>query len=356
MTENNQLRNLFLLNPEITYLNFGSFGACPKSIFEDYQKWQLELEREPVQFIAVNGIAYMKKSREALAAYINCPADDLVYVPNPTYAINVVAKNLDLKAGDEVLSTNLEYGAMDRTWNYYCKLKKAKFVRHKISLPIVSKEMFLEEFWSGLTVHTKAIFVSHITSATGLILPVKEICDKAKELGLITIVDGAHVPGHVKLDLSDLKADVYTGACHKWMLTPKGSSFLYVKKEFQKNMDPLVVSWGYESDNPSSSEFLDYHQFNGTRDFSAYLTIPRAIAFMEEHKWKDVARSCRKLAIDNADRLCSLLNSKPLCPLTDEFLGQMLSIPIQTENPEHLQRTLFNEYKIEIPVMQHLLL
>ena len=146
------LKSQFLLDPSITYLNFGSFGACPKPVFEKYQQLQLELEREPVQFIAVNGIAYIKKSREALAAFCNCNADDLVYVPNPTFAINIIAKNLTLKEGDEILSTNLEYGAMDRTWNYYCERSNSKYVRQPITLPLTDKKSFLENFWKQIAV------------------------------------------------------------------------------------------------------------------------------------------------------------------------------------------------------------
>lgn len=346
------LKSLFHLNPEITYLNFGSFGACPKPIFDDYQEWQRELEFEPVQFIAVNGIRYLKQSREALATYINCGSDDLVFVTNPSYGINIVAKSLDLQAGDEILSTNIEYGASDRALNYYCKKKGARYVRQHIALPIVSKEAIIEDFFKGLTKNTKAIFISHITSSTALILPVEEICAIAKEKGLITIVDGAHVPGHIPLNLATLKADIYTGACHKWMLTPKGCSFLYVKKELQHFLDPLVVSWGYESATPSHSQFLDYHQMQGTRDFSAFLTIPKTIQFLKENHWEEVAGDCRAIVRNNALRFCELLGTKPLCPITEEFLGQMFSIPVNTDEPEKLQALLFNTYSIEIPVMR----
>jgi isopenicillin-N epimerase len=349
----NHLKDTFLLNPEITYLNFGSFGACPKPVFEDYQKWQAELEYEPAQFIAVNGVKYLKESREALAAYIGCSADDLVYVTNPSYAMNIVAKSLDLNAGDEILSTDLEYGAIDRTWNYYCKKAGARYVRQHIELPLVSKEKCVDDFFKGLTSKTKAIFISQVTSATALKLPVKEICAFAKEKGLLTIVDGAHVPGHVDLNLAELQADIYTGACHKWMLTPKGCSFLYVKKELQHLFDPLVISWGYEAAAPSSSQFLDYHQMQGTRDFSAFLTVPRAIQFLKENNWPAVAAFSRELVQKNAGRFCELLGVQPLCPVNDEFLGQMFSIPIRPLSPERLQRYLFQTYNIEIPVMQH---
>ncbi|HXC07072.1 MAG TPA: aminotransferase class V-fold PLP-dependent enzyme [Bacteroidia bacterium] len=351
MPVSDQLKAEFLLDPSVVFLNFGSFGATPRNVFETYQTYQLELEREPVRFIAANGPAYLKKSRAALANYIHCEADDLVYVPNPSYAINVIAKSLNLQPGDEVLSTALEYGALDRTWNYYCKQKGARYVRQEITLPLVSKEVFLADFFKGLTPQTKAIFISQIASTTGLIFPVKEICEKAKQKGLITIVDGAHVPGHIPLDLGELQADIYTGACHKWMMTPKGCSFLFVRKEFQP-FDPLVVSWGYEALFPSASHFIDYHQMQGTRDFSAFLTVQAAIDFMKKHHWEAVSASCRRLAHSNYQRFCDLLGTVPLCPIGDEFLGQMCSISIRTPNPEALHQHLFDQYRIEIPVMR----
>lgn len=347
------LKDKFHLNPEITYLNFGSFGACPKEIFEEYQKFQTELEYEPVQFITVNSLKYLKDSREALSAYIGCNADDLVFVSNPSYALNIIARSLKLNAGDEILSTDLEYGALDRTWNYYTKKAGAHYIQQSITLPMTTKEVFIDNFFKGLTPKTKAIFISHITSSTALILPVKEICEIAKAKGLITIVDGAHVPGHIPLNLSELKADIYTGACHKWMLTPKGCSFLYVKRELQHLFDPLVISWGYEAEFPSSSQFLDYHQMQGTREYSSFLAVPRALQFMKANNWEDVAASCRALVQKNAMRFCELLGAKPLCPVNDEFLGQMFSIPIKPLSAERLQRYLFQTYNIEIPVMRH---
>lgn len=345
------LKHLFLLRSDITFLNFGSFGATPKPIFEAYQRFQLELEAEPVQFIINYGPAYLKESRQALAEFIHCDSDDVVYVPNPTYAINTIARNLDLKAGDEVISTNIEYGACDRTWKFYCAEKGASYIQQAISLPILSKAAFLEEFWKGATANTKVIFISQITSATGLILPVKEICEESKRRGLITVVDGAHVPAHIPLDLRELQADYYTGACHKWMMTPKGSSFLFVKKELQNNLDPLVVSWGYDADFPSDSQFLDYHQFNGTRDFSAYLTIPTAIQFMQAHDWWEVARSCRSMVQEWLPRLCELVGSEPLAPVNDDFIGQLGSIPVSCSDPLLLKERLYKVHRIEIPVM-----
>ena len=347
------LKQQFLLRDDITYLNFGSFGACPKPVFERYQEFQLELEQEPVQFITVNGLKYLETAREALGNYMHCHKDDLVYITNPSYAVNAVAKSFDLKPGDEILTTNLEYGACDKAWEYYCKKTGAVYVKQPITLPIRSKEEFVTDFFKSVSSKTKLVFISHITSSTGLRLPVEEICAVAKEKGILTFVDGAHAPGQIPLNLQDAPFDMYTGACHKWMMTPKGSSFLYVKKELQHMVDPLVVSWGYNALFPSHSTFLDHHQMNGTRDYAAFLTIPAAIEFMQTHNWPQVAADCRKLVQQNAVPFCELLEAVPLAPINDDFILQLFSAEIKAPEPEKLHRHFFDSYKIEIPVMRH---
>jgi isopenicillin-N epimerase len=346
------LSSYFLIRKDITFLNFGSFGACVKPVFERYQQYQLELEQESVQFITVTGPKYLLESRKVLGAYLNCHYDDMVFVTNPSYAVNIIAKSFPLEKGDEVLATDLEYGACDRTWEYYCKKKGAIYKRQLIQFPLESKEHFIQQFVKGITNKTKLIFVSHLTSATALRFPVEEICAIAKEKGIPVFIDGAHAPGQLPLDVTNLQVDIYTGACHKWMLTPKGSSFLYVKKELQHLFDPLVVSWGYNALFPSHSQFLDYHQMQGTRDFSAFLTIPDAINFMNEHQWNEVSVHYRKMTQENAPELCKILNATPIAPINDEFTGQLYSAEIKTKEPEKLKSYLFDEYKIEIPVMR----
>lgn len=346
------LRHLFLLREDITYLNFGSFGACPKPIFEKYQQLQLELEQEPVQFITHNGLKYLEAARLALGNFVQCDKDDIVYVTNPSYAVNAVAKSMNLKPGDEILTTDIEYGACDKTWQYYCDKAGAKYVKQPIALPIQSKEAIVSAFLNSITTKTKLIFISHITSSTGLRLPVEEICTAAKARGIVTFVDGAHAPAQLPLNLKESPFDIYVGACHKWMMTPKGSSFLYAKKEIQSMIDPLIVSWGYNALFPSASTFLDYHQMNGTRDYSAFLTIPTAIEFMQTHHWWNVADECKKLVQANASTLCDLLGAVPIAPINDDFILQLYSAPIKTKEPEKLQRYLFEKYKIEIPIMR----
>ena len=346
------LKQYFLLRDDVTFLNFGSFGACPKPVFERYQQFQLELEQEPVQFVTVTGLKYLEEAREALGQYVHCDKTDLVYVTNPSYGVNAIAKSFDLQSGDEILATNIEYGACDKTWEYYCKKAGAKYIRQHIPLPISSKEEFVTAFFKGLSKNTKLVFISHITSTTGLRLPVEEICAIAKEKGILTFVDGAHAPGQIPLDLQNSPFDFYTGACHKWMMTPKGSSFLYVKKEHQQLVDPLIISWGYDAFFPSESQFIDYHQMNGSRDFSAFLTVPAAIKFMQDHNWEQVAADCCVLVKANAPAFCDLLGATPLSPVNDDFIVQLYSSEIKTSEPEKLHRHFFDAYKIEIPVMR----
>lgn len=346
------MKSQFLLNPEITFLNHGSFGACPIPILENYQYWQKELETEPVQFILKKAPIYLQTAKEAVAQFVGCDADDFFFTANPTIAINTIMRSMDLQPGDEILTTNHEYGAMDRTWNFYCEKSGAKYIRQNISIPIQSKEKLLEEFWSGYSTKTKIVFLNQISSATALIFPVKEIIQKAKSLGLITIIDGAHVPGHIDLNLTELDPDFYTGTLHKWMLAPKGCSFLYVKKERQSDIDPLIVGWGYQSENPSNSRFLDYHQHQGTRDISAFLTAPAAIQFLNDYNWKEKSTIAKQLILENYESFCTLLGTQPICPISSEFLGQMCSIPINTSDPVALKEMLYGEYKIEIPIMK----
>jgi isopenicillin-N epimerase len=346
------LRSKFLIRPDITFLNFGSFGSVPKEIQERYHQFQNEFEEDPVDFFVNRGLEYLHESRKALAKYIHCDDLDLVFVSNPSYAVNMVAKSFPLIPGDEILTTNIEYGACDRTWDYYCRNSRAIYRRQPISFPLTNKEDFLEQFWKGLNDRTKLIFISHITSATALILPVQEICDRANELGIPVFIDGAHAPGHVDLDLRKLNSTYYTGACHKWMMTPRGCSFLYTKKSAQNDLDPLIISWGYKSLFPSNSQYQDYHQMNGTRDFTPFLMIPSALQFMKTYSWEDVKNDSKRLVLDNAPRLNHILGSKPIAPLSGEFTGQMYAAELKTSAPEKFQKMLYDKYKIQIPVIR----
>jgi isopenicillin-N epimerase len=345
------LRDLFLLRPNIVFLNHGSFGACPRPVFEAYQAWQLELERQPVEFLARRFKVLMRQAREALAAYVGAAADDLVYVPNATIGLNMIARSLPLKPGGEVLATNHEYGALDRTWHFICSKRGSRYVRQSIPLPVESVEQVVDTIWSGVTAQTQVLFFSHITSATALILPVAELIRRAREAGIITVVDGAHAPGQIPLGLAALGVDFYAGNCHKWMMTPKGSAFIYARREMQPLLEPLVVSWGWESDAPGPSPFIDEQEYQGTRDIAAYLAVPTAIQFMADHNWPGVQSRCHELIRYARRKITELTKLDPVTPDTPTWFAQMATFPLPSCDRETLQRKLYDEYNLEIPIL-----
>ena len=343
------MKELYHLDPSITFLNHGSFGACPKPVFEVYQNWQRKLEQQPVEFMAIKVYDFLEEARHALGDYVGCHGDDLIFVTNPTTAVNTVIRSLDLGLDDEVLMTDMEYGSLVRTWEHYAQDKGFSIVQQFTPVPLTTHEDYIEHFWKAVTERTKIIYLSEITSSTGLILPVDAICKKAKEAGIMTIVDGAHVPAHIPLNIAEMDPDVYVGACHKWLSAPKGSSFLYVKKSLQETIEPLIISWGSEVD-PSPSPFIYESQYQGTWDPSAFLTVPAAIQFQQEHDWNSVSKRSRALNRETRGRIYEIIDSEPICPNTEEWLGQMASIITNIENGLDFKRRLMDEYKIEIPV------
>lgn len=345
------LRNEFLLDPQVIFLNHGSFGACPRAVFESYQNWQLELEKQPVEFLARRAPQLLADAREELAQFLNTEADNVVYFPNPTTAINMVARNLKLQPGDEILSTDHEYGAMERTWHLICRNTGAKYIPQSIPLPVADQEEFVQIFFRGMSDNIKIVFISHVTSPTALIFPVKEICRKAHQLGLTVIIDGAHAPGHIPIDLGEIKPDIYTGACHKWLCAPKGASFLYADPKIQPGLEPLVVSWGFESEKPGPSQFIDYHEWQGTRDLAAFLSVPAAIRYQQDHDWHAIQERCHKMASEVRERINALTGLDPICPDSNQWFGQMTAVRLPGEiNHEELQMQLYDQFKIEVPV------
>ena len=344
------MKDLYLLDPDITFLNHGSFGACPKPVFDAYQNWQRKLENQPVQFMAIDVYEHLALARNKLGAFICCGGDDLFFIPNATTAVNTIIRSLDLGPGDEVLSTNHEYGSLIRAWEWVAKEKGFHFIQHEFPLPLKTHEDFIEDFWESVTANTRIIFVSHITSSTGLIFPAEKICSRARKDGILTIIDGAHVPGQLALDITAMDPDVYTGACHKWLSAPKGSTFLYVKNDLQSLIKPLIISWGEAGDDPGPSQFLKDNQYQGTRDSSAFLAVPAAIDFQKEHNWDTVKKSCRELNRRTRDRAYKIIHTDPICPNTEEWLVQMASVEVDVNNEQALKDTLLETYKIEIPL------
>ena len=344
MSDGTTLRDEFLLDPDVTFLNHGSFGATPRAVFERYQEWQRELEREPVLFLARRLDGLLAEARAALGAYVGADPDDLVFVPNATSAVNIAAWPLGLQPGDEVLSTNLEYGALDLTWEHVCCDFGARYVRTPIPLPLGDEQQVAEAIWAGVSERTRVLYLSHHTSATALTLPVEELCRRARERGIVTVIDGAHVPGHLPLDLRELDPDYYAGNCHKWLGAPKGAGFLYVRRELQRDVHPLLISWGYADDEPT---FVGRHEKQGTRDPAAYLSVPAAIEWQASRDWHQVRVRCHELA----RRAARELGLFPVVPDTRHGrYGQMVSLRLPDDAPGDLQERLFDEHRIEIPV------
>jgi isopenicillin-N epimerase len=340
-----------MLDPNITFLNHGSFGATPIPVFEEYQRFQRQLELEPVEFLGRQAALLLQRAREVLANYLSVQRDDLVFVPNATHGINIVAHSLDLHPGDEILATDHEYGAMDRTWQFLSQQKG--FVYHPVhlSLPLTTKEKFVEEFFSHVSHQTKVIYLSHITSPTALIFPIAEICRKAREMNILTIVDGAHVPGQIDLDLDSLGVDFYTGNCHKWLCAAKGSAFLYARKEVQHLIQPLIVSWGWQAEVPGPSQFIDYLEWTGTRDISPYLTVPAAIEFQNIHDWNKVHLECHHMADQIQQQIHDSFGTTPLFAISDWF-AQMVSVVLPASIAvTELQQKLLTDFRIEIPII-----
>lgn len=341
------------------FLNHGSFGACPRPVFEAYQNWQRELEGQPVEFLGRRLAGLMREPRVALSAELGTAPDNIVGMTNATAALNVVAQSLDLRPGDQILTTDHEYSALDKTWAYVARRTGAEIVSVKVPLPLISAEQFTDAILTGMTTRTKVLFLSHITSPTALVFPIEAIVAEARKRGIYSVIDGAHTPGHIQLDLDALGADFYAGNCHKWLMTPKGSAFLYARPEMQNLLNPLIIShgWTLDSKEPGakgafgSSPFIDGLEFQGTRDPSAWLTVPAALEFRREHDWADVARHCHALAQNTARRLSALTGLAPLS--TPNFCApQMVAIPIPECDPEAIHDALLDRFRIEIPVFK----
>lgn len=342
------LKSLFLLDPDIVFLNHGSFGACPRLVFEAYQSWQRELERQPVAFLARRFPEMMFEARASLAEFLATRPEHLVYVPNATTAGNIVARSIPLEAGDEVVATDLEYGAMDRMWTRVTERAGAIYRRVDIPIPVSDEEDFVERVWSAVGKRTRVLFLSHITSSTGLVLPIEPLLKRARDAGILTFVDGAHAPGQLDLRLDDFGADFYTGNCHKWLLAPKGAAFLWVRPESQPLIEPLVVSWGNAS--VEDSPFIQENEYQGTRDIAPYLAVVAAIRFYRDYDWKNVAARCRAIAQDVRTMFVETLGGPPLAP--PSWYAQLVAHEVAPDHPERIKDRLYDEFRIEIPISQ----
>ncbi len=343
------LAEQYLLDPDVVYLNHGSFGAVPRPVFESYQHWQRELDANPSHFVGRRAPELLAAAREKLGGFINASANDLTFVPNVTYGLNIVARSLDLKEGDVVLTTDHEYGAIDRTWRFNCEKSGARLVNQPISVPVADPAKVVEQIWAGVNENTRVLSLSHITSPSALILPVEEICRRAREAGIITVIDGAHAPGQMDVDLEEIGADFYCGNCHKWLSSARGAGFLHARPERQSLLEPLVVSHGWDREEPGPSQFQDYFTWVGTIDPAAYLSVPAAIDFHLQNDWGSVRLACKELLKETEERILAMSGLPPISPSSMWSQMRLVLLPGKVESYQRL----WEEDRIVVPVGQH---
>lgn len=347
------------LDPHVDYLNHGSFGACPTAILDAQSRWQRQLEREPVLFLHREIEVHLDRARDALAHFVGADSDDLAFVPNATAGVNTVLRSLRFEPGDELVVTDQEYNATRNAVDFVAHAAGARVVEARVPFPLKSADEVVERVLAAFTSRTKLLVVDHITSPTGLVLPIERLVALARERGVDTLVDGAHAPGHVALDLRALGAAYYTGNCHKWMCTPKGSALLHVRRDKQAHLRPLAISHGANSRRTDRSAFRLEADWPGTFDPTPWLVIPEAIEFLGAlvpGGWSELRRRNRELALWARAHLCSSL--RIAAPAPESMIGCLAALPIpdRTEgannalglDPLHLR--LFEQHNIEIPV------
>ena len=339
------------LSPGVTYLNHGSFGPPPKPVQTARRVWQDRLYRQPMDFFMRKYEEAWFQSRRSLAEFVGADERNLAFVENATAAMNVVADSFPLRPGDEVVLTDHEYGAVRRIWARAAKRAGAAEPRvARLPLPIESTDQVLDAIFAATTDRTRLLVVSHITSPTAITLPVQQIVAQAHSRGIAVCLDGPHVPAQLPLDLEGLQCDFYCASCHKWLCAPFGSGFLYVAPQYDGQIQPPLLSWGRLPEN-SVQTWSDEFIWSGTRDPTAYLTVPAAIAFLRDVGLERFRDRTHQLAKYARHRLVDLTGNEPIVTDSSEWYGSMAQVPLPSGDAAMLQRQLWTEHAIEVPII-----
>jgi isopenicillin-N epimerase len=354
-------RDHWLLDPEVIFLNHGSFGATPKAVLAEQARIRHTMEREPLVFFDHLYLDQLDQAREALAKFVGARTDDLAFIVNATTGVNTVLRSLQLAPGDELLVTDHEYNACRNALDAVAEDGGARVVVAPIPFPIGDEDEAFNAVLERLSSRTRLVLIDHVTSQTGLVLPIERLIGEAQSRGVDVLVDGAHAPGMVELDLDSLGAAYYTGNLHKWTCAPKGAAFLHVRQDRRHDVRPLVISHGANASSDQRSRFHLEHDWTGTRDPSAWLSVPKAIREMEsfvEGGWPEVRRRNRMLVLEGRRILCQALGLE--APSPESMIGSLASIPIPDGDGgsvndlfpfDRLQERLFEEFRIEVPVI-----
>lgn len=350
----------WLLERDITFLNHGSFGACPIPVLEAQTTFREQLEREPLRFLMREFEPLLDDARNQLATFIGADADELVFVPNATTGVNAVLRSLFFNPGDELLTTSQEYNACRNTLDFVASRTGAKVIVAEVPFPIESPAQVIEAVMQCVSPNTKLALLDHVVSQTGLIFPIKELVGELANCGVDVLVDGAHAPGMVALNLEEINATYYTGNCHKWLCAPKGAGFLYVRPDKQNAIRPTTISHGANSPRSDKSRFQLEFDWMGTVDPSPYLCVPVAIDFMGnllDGGWPELMAKNHALALAGRQILLDKLDLPQPCP--DEMVGSMAVVQLPDEESDvvgksgiaPLQEALWEIFKIEVPVI-----
>lgn len=343
------LRRHWALDSHITFLNHGSFGACPTAVLDMQSKLRARLEAEPVRFIEVELEPLWERAREAIAAFIGTTTASVAFVPNATSGVGAVLRSLRFSPDDELLTTNHEYPGTRNALSYVAARAGAELVVAEVPFPIASEDQVVDAILAKVTPRTRLALIDHVTSATGLVFPIAKIVAALSARGVDTLVDGAHAPGMVELDVDGIGAAYYVGNCHKWMCCPKGAAVLCVREDRRDEIHPLTISLGYEGFESPKSAYHREFDWMGTRDPTAVLCIPGAIdvlADMVPGGWPAIRRRNRELALETRALLCRALGQD--VPAPDSMIGSMFAMPIG--HGEGLHERLRDELSIEVVV------
>jgi len=343
----------WLLEEGVAFLNHGSFGAVPRAVFDEQTEWRRRVEERPVETLARRGDALIGAAKEAVGTWLGMRPDDFGLVTNATEGVNAVLRSLELEPGDELLTTTHVYNAVRQAMKYVAGRAGATYREVDVALPVDSPRRVIEAVVGALRGHTRLVMVDHVTSPTGLILPIEPIVESCNERGIDVLVDGAHAPAMLPLDVQKLGATYYAGNLHKWAFAPRGAAFLWVTPRNQNAIHPTIIS------HRLGEGFAREFSWQGTRDVSAWLSVPRAIQFLAELGEQRVRQHNHDLAAWAHRLLCRRWDVEPLSPLDGSMLGSMATVSLPGKlatmtdaDAEALQQRLYTEHRFEVPLHQ----